>query len=370
MRLDAVPENLLERIALRAGVVPTPLGDTIVAMTLARTIMVATKLGVFETLAKGACTAHEIATRCGLDQHATEVLLFALAGAGYARSKGTRYTLAPVARKWLLKSSPQSLYDYMLFNFLNWTWDEGFEDFIRTGKPARIHQEMSHAEWRVYQRAMRSLANFSAFEVARRTPVPRGALHMLDIGGSHGYYSVMFCRRHPRLHSVVFDLPEAVVHAAKILAQEGMGERIVHRAGNALTDDLGNEEYDLIFIGSLLHHFNETANRDLVQRSVRALRPGGYLVIEEFQRFQSPREVGELGALSNLYFAATSEAGTWSMQEIAAWQREAGLIPRKPIRLLTAPGAELQAALKPTSNGKRVQSRMNDDRQKQAISRE
>jgi hypothetical protein len=26
-------------------------------------------------------------------------------------------------------------------------------------------------------------------------------------------------------------------------------ERIVHRAGNALTDDLGNKEYDLIFIG-------------------------------------------------------------------------------------------------------------------------
>src|SRR2546421_9416585 len=52
MKLHAVPENLLERIALRAGVVPTHLGDTIVAMTLARTIMVATKLGIFEALAK------------------------------------------------------------------------------------------------------------------------------------------------------------------------------------------------------------------------------------------------------------------------------------------------------------------------------
>ena len=47
----------------------------------------------------------------------------------------------------------------------------------------------------------------------------------------------------------------------------------------------------------------------------------------------------------------TSEAGTWSMQEIAKWQREAGLVPRKPIRLLTAPGARLQAALKPNSKG-------------------
>ena len=351
MRLDAIPENLFEAIALRAGVVPTPLGDTILAMTLARTIMVATKLGIFEALARRECTAHEVATRCGLDQHATEVLLFALAGADYVRCKEMYYTLAPVARKWLLKSSPQSLYDYMLFNFLNWTWDERFEDFIRTGRPTQIHQEMSNDEWQIYQRAMRSLASFSAFEVAQRIPVPRGALNMLDIGGSHGYYSVMLCRRHPGLRSVVFDLPEAVVHAAKILAQEGMGERIVHRVGNALTDDLGNEEYDLIFIGNLLHHFDEEANRNLVKRSAQALRPNGYLVIEELHRFQSPKEVGELGALSNLYFAATSEAGTWSMKEIAQWQREAGLLPRKPIRLLTAPGAELQAALKPSSKG-------------------
>ena len=350
MRLNASPENLFERIALRAGVVPTPLGDTIVAMTLARTIMVATKLGVFEALAKAECNAQDIATRCGLDQHATEALLFALAGAGYVRSKGKRYALAPVAQKWLLKSSPRSLYDYMLFNFLNWSWDERFEDFLRTGEPAHIHQEMSHDEWQMYQRAMRSLAGFSAFEVARRIPVPRGALDMLDIGGSHGYYSVMLCRLHLGLRSVVFDLPEAVVHASKILAQEGMGKRIVHHAGNVLTADLGNEQYDLIFIGSLLHHFDEKANRDIVKRSERALRPGGYLVIEEFQRFQTPKEVGELGALSNLYFAATSEAGSWSMQEIAQWQREAGLLPRKPIRLLTAPGAELQAALKPNGS--------------------
>jgi SAM-dependent methyltransferase len=350
MRLNTVPENLLERIALRARVVPTPLGDTIVAMTIARTIMIATKLGVFEVSAKGECTARELVTRCGLDQHATEVLLFALAGADYVYNKETWYTLAPVARKWLLFSRPQLLYDYMLFNFLNWTWDERFEDFIWTGKPVRIHQEMSNDEWQVYQRAMRSLASFSALEMVRRTPVRRGALHMLDIGGFHGYYSVILCRLHPWLRSVVLYLPEAVVHAAKILAREGMGERIVHRVRNALTDDLENDEYDLIFIGSLLHHLDEQTNRDLVKCRARALRPSGYLVIEEFQRFQSPKEFRELGALSNLYFAATSEAGTWSMQEIAQWQLAAGLLLRKPIRLLTAPGAELQAALKPNAS--------------------
>jgi hypothetical protein len=76
---------------------------------------------------------------------------------------------------------------------------------------------------------------------------------------------------------------------------------------NALKDDLENEEYDLIF---LLHRFDEVANRDFVKRNAHTLDPNGYLVIEEFHRFQSPKEVGELDALSNLYFAATSEAGT------------------------------------------------------------
>jgi protein-L-isoaspartate O-methyltransferase len=90
---------------------------------------------------------------------------------------------------------------------------------------------------------------WTASEVAQRIPAPHSARKMLDIGGSIGYYSVILCRRLSGLQSVVFDLPEAVVHASKILAQERMGKRIAHRAGNVLTDDLGNEEYDLIFIG-------------------------------------------------------------------------------------------------------------------------
>jgi len=66
---------------------------------------------------------------------------------------------------------------------------------------------------------MRALASGSASEVARRTPVPKGARDMLDIGGSHGYYSVALCRRHPGLRAVILDLSEAVKHAEPILAR-------------------------------------------------------------------------------------------------------------------------------------------------------
>ena len=44
---------------------------------------------------------------------------------------------------------------------------------------------------------MRSVASSWAAEVGRRTPVPKGAKDLLDIGGSHGLLSVELCRRHP-----------------------------------------------------------------------------------------------------------------------------------------------------------------------------
>jgi hypothetical protein len=55
---------------------------------------------------------------------------------------------------------------------------------------------------------------------------------------------VSLCRKHPGLRSVILDLPEAVQHAETILAEEKMGERVTHRPGNALTDELGTEAID------------------------------------------------------------------------------------------------------------------------------
>ena len=98
---------------------------------------------------------------------------------------------------------------------------------------------------------------------------------MLDIGGSLGYLSVAMCRRHAGLTAVVLDLPAALKHAAPILAREGMGERVVHRAGDALRDDLGSAEWDLVFVSLLVHHFDEASNRALLRRIAPALRPGG-----------------------------------------------------------------------------------------------
>jgi hypothetical protein len=136
---------------------------------------------------------------------------------------------------------PRSLADKLLFQYDEWDIVAKYEDFIATGQPLDMHESlMDGYAWDRYQQGMRALASVSAEEVARRLPVPPGATTMLDIGGSHGYYSVLLCRRHGGLRATILDLPEAVEHAAPILAREGMGERVRHRAGDALSDELGN----------------------------------------------------------------------------------------------------------------------------------
>ena len=53
MKVGVIPENPIERLVLALGIAPAPLFETMGAMLLARTVIVATKLGVFEALAGG-----------------------------------------------------------------------------------------------------------------------------------------------------------------------------------------------------------------------------------------------------------------------------------------------------------------------------
>lgn len=347
MRYGIIAENPLEAVGLASGMVPTPMLEPYGA-AFGRTLMVATKLGVFEALADGPMTASAVADRCGIDGRATEKVMNLLVGMRHLRRSGDgTYRLRKVARTWLLEGGSRSMRDMVLMKFLEWEWIGGLEAFVRTGEPLDVHASMSADDWRLYQRGMRAQASLLGSWLARRLPMPANATAMLDIGGSHGFLSVALCRRHPELRSVVLDLPEAVEQAAPLLAAEGMGDRVVHRAGNALTDDLGTDAYDLILAFSLVHHFDAATNRELAARCARALRPGGLFVIGDLMRPEAPERSSAMDLFYDLYFALTSRSGLWTFEEMADWQRAAGLVARKPMRLIMGQGPGLQIGERP-----------------------
>jgi SAM-dependent methyltransferase len=351
MKIAALATRLLERVMVLSGLGPTPMLDTFHAVVVARAIMVGTKIGVFEVSATRALDAPEMAMRVGAEPVALRKLLDLLVATGYMRYRDGRYEPSRIARRWLLGKSARSLHDNMLLRFLEWRAVESTEDFVRTGRSLDVHELIDGPDWGVYQRGMRSLARLSAEEVARRIRLPSDAALMLDIGGGHGAYSAAFCRRHPRLRATILDLAPAVEAAAPLLAGEGLGDRVVHRIGDAVADELGERAYDLVFVSHLVHHFDAATNEKLVRRAARALRPRGVLAVLDVLRPRSPETNSPTGAILDLYFAVTSNSGTWAREEIEAWYENAGLSRGKLLPLQTAPGVTVLTACRAPDPG-------------------
>jgi tRNA A22 N-methylase len=72
---------------------------------------------------------------------------------------------------------------------------------------------------------MRDLSVNVAKEVAPKIPVPNGATAMLDIGGSHGLFSIELCKKHSSLSSTIMELPGSI-EAASAIAKDTI-QRIV-----------------------------------------------------------------------------------------------------------------------------------------------
>jgi SAM-dependent methyltransferase len=350
MRIGLIPENILEWIALKLNIVPVPLADTMISFILARTIMAATKLEFFEVLARKPLTSKEVAEKCKTEPIATLKLLNALVGIGYLKIKNQKYIMKPFVKKWILKENEPSVHDKMLSNYLDWQLVENIEDYIRSGEAIDFHENayMTDEQWSLYQRGMRSIAGISAAEVVNKIPVPNDARDLLDIGGSHGFYSVCLCRRHKNLTATILDLPEAILEAKPILEKEGMGKRVRHLEGNALEYDLGVNNWDVIFLSNLVHHFDEDMNKKLVNRIFKSLRPKGIFTILEPIRPVSPKAIkkARLGALLDLFFAVTSKSGTWTIKEINEWQSIAGFTLLKPAWIKSMPGYAQLSAVK------------------------
>lgn len=149
----------------------------------------------------------------------------------YLKWRHGTYRLRRHVRRWLLTDAPGSVRDAVLMKRLEWRWIEGLDSFLRSGQPLDVHGTMTAEDWGAYQRGMRAQANVIAPLLARQVPVPAGARDMLDVGGSHGYFSVALCRRHPGLRATVLDLPAAVEHAASLLARVARDSTISPRLG-------------------------------------------------------------------------------------------------------------------------------------------
>jgi 2-polyprenyl-3-methyl-5-hydroxy-6-metoxy-1,4-benzoquinol methylase len=346
MKIKLQAENPLEWMAVKMNLAPTPLVDTQIAFNVARAIMAGAELGIYEAIGKNAKTAEEISAACNTNAHATEQLLNCLVGVGYLKWNDGKYSLKPKYHKWLLKESEANLIAKLRFQLIEWNWIAMLEEYVRSGKTLQLHSSVNEHEWKLYQEGMRDLSITAAKELAGKIPVPKNATTLLDIGGSHGLYSIELCKKYPHLKSTILELPGAMEAASAIAKRYDTTGRVSYAEGNALNDDLGSEQYDFVMINNVVHHFTPEQNMALAKKIARALRPGGIYGIGEFIRSEKPGEGGVLASATGLYFSVISASGNWSVSEIESWQKNAGLKIEKAVTAMSLPGWKMIVARK------------------------
>jgi predicted O-methyltransferase YrrM len=305
---------------------PVALFDSFVPLVQASALMAGVRLGVFEGLRAGPRTATELADTLGVNADTLQLVMRVLTASNYLVPGGAgRFELSEIARSTLLDDSAERLTAWVAMFDMWWSDFAQMGEVLRSGHGVDHHGTMRDpSKWSTYQAAMLENARRMAPLVATMVPVRPGATRLLDIAGSHGLYGALIARAHPPMRSQVLDLPQAVEQARKLGSAEGLDDVVTYRAGDALVEDLG-ADYDVVFLGNILHHFTPQQIGELLARVRPVISAGGTVAIWDVcQPDADDAQPDLIGDAFALFFRLTSTARCYTVREFASWLTNAG----------------------------------------------
>jgi SAM-dependent methyltransferase len=324
MRIGAIPDGAVERIGLMLGQLPTPIGEAMYAMPVARSLQVAQRTGILGALAEGPREPTELAEHLGLQPTGTVRVLDVIASMKHvAQRPDGRYELTKSGRKWLDPRSDTYLGDFLADTAYYWDWYAGLEDLVREGKHVELHEKgPEDPYWRSYIRGQYQIARLSSAEVAKAIPLAKGAHSVLDVAGAHGEFSMALCRRHEGLRATIVDLPGSANVGKEIVAEAGMSDRVRYLVGDMYEVDYDGH-YDGALCFNIIHHLSPEQIRALFARIRAVLRPGAPLcVLDLYDRPGGQR--ANLASVLGLFFHLTSGADTYTVEDVSRWMGESG----------------------------------------------
>ena len=250
----------------------------------------AVSLGVFDQLASAPMSAPELALVLKCNADALGRLLDGCVGLRLLQRDDDKYSVADVAKKYLVASSPDTLAGYVIYSdsSLYKLWShlddavcEGtnrWEQTFGSRESLFAHFFQSEEATRNFLGGMHGFGQIASSSIVETFDL-RGFHQMVDLGGATGHLCIAACERYPQLRATVFDLPQVERFANEHLGRSSARERLHFTAGDFFTDELPSA--DLYTLGRILHDWDEVKIRLLLEKIHAALPPGGAVLIVE-----------------------------------------------------------------------------------------
>ncbi len=355
--------NFIERRLISSGTIPSLMLDGAANQWGGQALVAAMETGLFDAVREQPRAVQEIADATGSAERGVQMLVRALVPFGYLEATGsdadTRYRLTEAAKA----SLPEEHLD-LIGAFFREQAKRGFD----AAEAVRKAPEDGVVGWelvrdgdvgRGYQATMRWLASDMVEPVVSSVELPDGAERMIDLGGSHGLYTVAFCEKHAHLKGRILDWPIGLEEAQKTLDDRpDVADRIELVEGDFEEDDELPGGNDLVMLGNIVHGLNEAGARELFAKIGEATTDRAVLAMVD-QVDNPPDDGGFLGfdptdtpfsrgiaALAGWGLFLFSGGRMHDWKDLVDWLSEAGFEEVSHEGLTESPGFSLVVARK------------------------
>lgn len=338
--------TFIEKTLLRKGIIPQPLFDAGVSRGLAHVLNAAVETGITDTLSGKFQSAEQLVAKTNLNKQALILTLDCLEALGYVSRKKDHYAFTKNGEKFLSKDSPQNMRHYIQFSASeSRVFAESLESVLQTGsEPKDSLADFTEEEWRLFTLAMLDIARVNVDSITKQIPAPASSKKLLDLGGSHGLYSIWQCKKHPELKAEILDAEAVRSYADQCISEYKMHDRVSFTAGDFMSMEW-DEDYDMIFAFNIIHGMTEEMNRRLFQKAAQSLRKTGIFVI--FDQIKDMEGKSQLASAvssfmgMNLYLHTGGR--TYNGKELTQMLRESDFASVK-IKGVSVPGCGLAIA--------------------------
>jgi SAM-dependent methyltransferase len=311
------------------------LSDLTWSYRASRTLQTAVGLDLFTHLDPQPMAGPQLADALGARADMLEKLLIGCAAMGLVTKEDGRYANTPLSAAYLVRGRPLYHGDIIAHAAGVWEFWDQLPKTVSVDPPRRLTDADEH---RNFILGMHNITMAGRGQLFLDSIDLSGRKHLFDVGGGPGTYSILACRKYPELKATVFDLPETTAIAQKMIAAEGMQDRVFVRPGDWNTDDFGRGN-DVVLFSNVLHGPNSQAAMKL-KKAYDSMTPGGLLVIQEF--LLNDEKTGPLiPALFNIM------VGAYSRAELFEAVQQSGFIQIKLTAAAEEFGASWVTARKP-----------------------
>ena len=290
---------------------------------------VALELDLFSAIEAGHQTIKQLAARSGASPRGVGPLLYTLASVGLLDQEGERFFLQPLASTYLVKSKPTymgPMVRHQILQLQHW-WKLGQAVLAGTTPLAPVEGDIDNgAFFGAFVEGLLAMNAPAAREVAEwlaghLSDVPARAL---DVGCGSAVWSLALAETMPSVRVVAVDREKVLDEVARpCIERAGLLERYQLKAGNFRRLKL-EENFDVVFLGHILHNEGRQASQTLLKRLHRCLKPGGIVVVAEIVASE-PRSQNLAANLFDLNMLVWTEKGcVFQAKELEEMLAEAG----------------------------------------------